>query len=407
MARGARARSRMGPRSHPAAPVLARRAPSCPRPPRGPPPPPASTVAGAARALRCPGGSAARGAAHRAGRGSPRGPECPRSPRQFPRARPSLSHAPRARRRPACSPLARGASAEGGADGGCAWPATWRGAPSGPRIDPCCPAARLSPVLGLRVARVARTGGARHARWSGVAGAGGARATVGEPPPVAQLPDGDPVLRRSESMRPVCLDECPAPERAAPTPRHPDPIGTLTRRVERQGMRGLCPAHVAVSPRGRRRQRPEAAVPALQRRTGLSGGLHERALGRMSSEKTGDRLAHTPIKRLGPPPPCPSPPPLPRLDDHRHPPRPQARAQGMTLSGPGWTTIRMRRFRYGLRPTVREGRRRCEPEDRPGWADKRRAPQAPARQAWLPRMLAVSPLPKRHPDAGRFRLWRV
>ena len=295
MARGARARSRMGPRSHPAAPVLARRAPSCPRPPRGPPPPPASTVAVAARALRCPGGSAARGAAHRAGRGSPRGPECPRSPRQFPRARPSLSHAPRARRRPACSPLARGASAEGGADGGCAWPATWRGAPSGPRIDPCCPAARLSPVLGLRVARVARTGGARHARWAGVAGAGGARATVGEPPPVAQLPDGDPVPRRvhdpvprrSEILRPVCLDECPAPERAAPTPRHPDPIGTLTRRVERQGMRGLCPAHVAVSPRGRRRQRPEAAVPALQRRTGLSGGLHERALGRMSSEKTG------------------------------------------------------------------------------------------------------------------------
>jgi hypothetical protein len=49
MARGARARSRLGPRSHPAAPVLERRAPSCPRSPCGPHPPSASNVAGAAR----------------------------------------------------------------------------------------------------------------------------------------------------------------------------------------------------------------------------------------------------------------------------------------------------------------------------------------------------------------------
>jgi hypothetical protein len=214
----------------------------------------------------------------------------------------------------------------------------------------------------------------------------------------------DPVPRRDEIIRPVFLDECTATERAAYPPRHPDTIGKRTRRVAPQGMRGLFPAHGDVSPRGRRRQRPEAAVQELQRLTGLYGGFHSRALGRMISEKTGDRLDHTTIQRLWPPLPLPTPPPLPPLDDHRHAPRPQARAQVMTLSCPGWTTRSMRRFLRVARPTVREWMRRVEPEDLPGLADKSRAPKAPARQAWLPLMLAVSPLPKRHPDAGRFRL---
>jgi len=172
-------------------------------------------------------------------------------------------------------------------------------------------------------------------------------------------------------------------------------------------MLGLFPAHVDVSPRGRRRQLPEAAVQELQRLTGLYGGLHSRALGRMISEKTGDRLDHTTSKRLWQPLPLPTPPPLPPLDDHSHPPRPQARAQVMTLSGQGWTTSSMSRFLRVSRPTVREWMRRFEQEDLPGWADKSRAPKAPARTAWLPLMIAVSPLHKRHPDAGRFRLGSV
>ena len=50
---------------------------------------------------------------------------------------------------------------------------------------------------------------------------------------------------------------------------------------------------------------------------------------------------------------------------------------------------------------------RFEPEDRTGLEDKSRAPKAPARKAWLPLMLTVYPLQKRHPDAGRFRLWSL
>jgi len=57
--------------------------------------------------------------------------------------------------------------------------------------------------------------------------------------------------------------------------------------------------------------------------------------------------------------------------------------------------------------TVREWMRRFEQEDLPGWADKSRAPKAPARQAWLPLMIAVSHRQKRHPDAGRFRMWSL
>ncbi|HSX77068.1 MAG TPA: helix-turn-helix domain-containing protein, partial [Candidatus Saccharimonadia bacterium] len=73
----------------------------------------------------------------------------------------------------------------------------------------------------------------------------------------------------------------------------------------------------------------------------------------------------------------------------------------------GWTKISMSRFLHVSRPTVREWMRRFEQEALTGVADKSRAPQAPARQAWLPLMSAVSHLHKRHPDAGRCRLWSL
>jgi hypothetical protein len=125
----------------------------------------------------------------------------------------------------------------------------------------------------------------------------------------------------------------------------------------------------------------------------------------MVSDKTGDRLDHTTSKRLWQQPPLPTPPPLPPLDDHRHPTRPQARAQVLTLSGQGWTTTSMSRLLHVSRPTVREWMRRFEQADLPGLADQSRAPKAPARKAWLPLMIAGSHRQTRHPDAGRFRMW--
>lgn len=62
-----------------------------------------------------------------------------------------------------------------------------------------------------------------------------------------QLPDfnqlplrfHDPVQRRDELIRPVWLDECTAPERAAHPHLHPDTIGKLKRRLEQLGRLGL------------------------------------------------------------------------------------------------------------------------------------------------------------------------
>jgi transposase InsO family protein len=42
-----------------------------------------------------------------------------------------------------------------------------------------------------------------------------------------------------------------------------------------------------------------------------------------------------------------------------------------------------------------------------GLVDKSRAPHAPARKTWLPLMIEVYHLQKRHPDAGRFRMWSL
>jgi len=79
----------------------------------------------------------------------------------------------------------------------------------------------------------------------------------------------------------------------------------------------------------------------------------------------------------------------------------------ITLYCQGWTKISIRHFLHVSRPTVREWMRRFEQEELSGLADRSRAPKAPARKAWLPLMIAVYPLQKRHPDAGRFRMWSL
>jgi transposase InsO family protein/transposase len=222
-----------------------------------------------------------------------------------------------------------------------------------------------------------------------------------------QLRFRDPVQRRYEIIRPVLLEECTAAERATHTHLHPDTIGKLKRRFEQQGMLGLFPAHVEISTRGRQRQVPETVVEELQRLKGLYGGFHYRELGRILYYKTGHQLDHKTIKRLWQQLPHPPPSPLPRLDYHSHAARPQARAQVITLYCQGWTKISISRFLHVSRPTVREWLHRFEQEDLSGLEDKSRAPKAPARKAWLPLMIAVYHLQKRHPDAGRFRIWSL
>jgi hypothetical protein len=81
--------------------------------------------------------------------------------------------------------------------------------------------------------------------------------------------------------------------------------------------------------------------------------------------------------------------------------------QVITLYAQGWEKRRMSRFLQGARPTIEAWIQRWETEHLVGLLDKSRAPTAPARKVWLPLMLRVSSLQKRHPDAGGFRSWRL
>ena len=50
---------------------------------------------------------------------------------------------------------------------------------------------------------------------------------------------------------------------------------------------------------------------------------------------------------------------------------------------------------------------RFEAEHVAGLAEKSRAPKAPTRKVWLPLMLQIYHLQKRHPEAGELRMWSL
>src|SRR5947208_2134249 len=63
------------------------------------------------------------------------------------------------------------------------------------------------------------------------------------------------------------------------------------------------------------------------------------------------------------------------------------------------------RFLHVARPTVEAELTRFATEHVAQLLDKSSAPNAPARKVWLPLMIEVYHLQKRHPDAGKFRIW--
>jgi len=77
----------------------------------------------------------------------------------------------------------------------------------------------------------------------------------------------------------------------------------------------------------------------------------------------------------------------------------------LPLDAQGWRKGSSSAFVHVSRPTGILWLRRFEAEHGRGLEDKSRAPTAPVRQVWLPLMIAVYHLHKRHPEAGRFRLW--
>ena len=218
----------------------------------------------------------------------------------------------------------------------------------------------------------------------------------------------DQIQWRYELIRPLVLFEEGTPtQRAQATGTHPDTVRTLTRRFRQHGMLGLLPANVEVMTRPRSRQVPEAVLQELARLKARYSGFQYRELVRIVFCKLGHRLAVNTVKKLwqhG----------LPAVqgelalgDYHSHPDPYHARVQVIKLYYQGWNKLSISRVLQVSRPTVDRWIARFETEHFAGLVDKSRAPQAPARKVWLPLMMAVYHLQKRHPDAGGFRIWSL
>jgi hypothetical protein len=152
---------------------------------------------------------------------------------------------------------------------------------------------------------------------------------------------------------------------------------------------------------------PDPVVPELQRLKGLYAGFGARELARIIFHTPMYRLTGPTARRLWDRLPPAAPPPRPLLDYHSHPERIQARQEVITLSAQGWSTRRIRQFLQGSRPTIDRWSTRFARDNAASLADQSSAPHTPARKVWLPVMLEMYPLQKRHPDAGGFRLWSL
>lgn len=240
--------------------------------------------------------------------------------------------------------------------------------------------------------------------------------TSREASPVRLLPDAnelqlsfnDPTQQRYEIIRPLVLfHDRTAKQRAQETDTHPDTVGTLKRRFEAQGMLGLLPATLEVIPAGRRRRVPVEVVHELQRLKGLYEGFGYRELARIIFHTLAKRIHHHTVQQLWQELPPAAPQQLPLLDYHSYPERSQARLQVIELYAQGWSKHSISQFLHVSRPTINAWIARFEADNLESLADKSRAPHTTVRKAWLPVMVDIYHLQKRHPDAGGFRIWSL
>ena len=218
----------------------------------------------------------------------------------------------------------------------------------------------------------------------------------------------DPMQQRYELIRPlVLLQDRTATERAEETGTHPETVSRLKRRFEQQGLLGLLPDSIEVVPAGRRRRVPGTVVQELTRLKGLYDGFQSRELARIIFYTLNYRRSHSTVHRLWHELPPPSPPQLPLLDYHSFPDRPQARLQVIQLYFQGWTKRSISRFLHVSRPPITEWIGRFERDNLASLEDKSSAPHTPSRKVWLPAMLEIYRLQKRHPAAGGFRIWSL
>jgi len=148
-------------------------------------------------------------------------------------------------------------------------------------------------------------------------------------------------------------------------------------------------------------------VEELARLKALYDGFGYRELARIIWHKLDYRIDDKTIKRLWHHRPIPVQGELPFGGYHHHADRYQARLQVVKLYYQGWTKISISHFMKVSRPTVDMWIRRFEAEHFAGLEDKGRAPKTTPRKVWLPLMLEIYHLQKRHPDAGEFRIWSL
>jgi transposase len=223
-----------------------------------------------------------------------------------------------------------------------------------------------------------------------------------------QLRFTDQTQRRYEVIRPLLLfEDRTATQRAQETETHPDTVRTFLRRFRQEGMLGLLPDHVDVSTRGRASRVPEAVRQEIARLKALYHGFHYREVVRIIFSKYGYRLHPNTVKRLWQQDLPAVPDELTLGDYHAQQDRYQARVQVIKLYYQGWNKLSISRVLHVSRPTVDRWIARFEAEHFAGLVDQSSAPKSPARKIWLPLILEVYHLQKRHPDAGGFRIWSL
>jgi transposase len=218
----------------------------------------------------------------------------------------------------------------------------------------------------------------------------------------------DPMQWRYEVIRPLVLfGDRTATQRAHETQTHPDTVRALRRRFRQQGMPGLLPSSGSPGRPQRAPRIPEAVRQEVDRLKALYPGFHYRELARILSYKFETHINDKTAKHLWMRSEVSPQGHLPLGTYHTQPNRSDARLQVITLYAQGWEKRSISRFLQVSRPTIDAWITRWETEHLAGLLDKSRAPKAPARKVWLPLMLRVYHLQKRHPDAGGFRIWSL
>jgi transposase/transposase InsO family protein len=226
--------------------------------------------------------------------------------------------------------------------------------------------------------------------------------------PQLQLHFVDHIQWRYEVIRPIVLfQDRTAAQRAEETHTHPETVRKLTRRFRHQGTLGLFPAQTDIVIPSRGRHVPEAIVEEIARLKALYAGFQYRELTRIIFYKLDYRIDDKTVKKLWQQSPVPLQGELPFGAYHSHAERSQARLQVIQLYYQGWSKRSISHFLRVSRPTVDRWIRRFEAEHVAGLEDKSRAPKSTTRKVWLPLMLNIYHLQKRHPDAGEFRIWSL